>query len=119
MDPLTVYVPTVWSDLRYVLTPGCAIVGGRRPLSHTDLVVIDLEDNRYGNVRPADDMAVYLACVARAADRHRTRYPTVARRVVDPAHLVIVGHVDHEGVFRLDDVAALEAWRRSRPRPLP
>jgi hypothetical protein len=116
MSLLSVYVPAPASDLRLVLERGCAIVGGRRSGGNGQLVVIDLEDNRYQPPKPADDMAVYLDCLARAAGRHVARYPTVARLAVDPASLTVVGTWDPDAqVLSIDDAAPLAEWRGAPP----
>jgi hypothetical protein len=53
-------------------------------------VLIDFEGNRYGAV----NLQSYGDRVRRAYERHKDRYPTVARMVVRPAALRLVGHYD-------------------------
>lgn len=108
---LTVYVPRDLSDASLIMAPGSAVVGTPDPAGR---VVIDYEGNRHGAMKDWDEMILH------AADRHRTRYATVARAHVWEADLVAVGTYEtdtHELV--VDDRPTLDRWREraSAPRP--
>ena len=123
---LKVFVPARDSALRASLAPGCAMVGSDqtggvfyRAAQEPGLVIIDLEDNRYGRVSPADDLEVYMDCLKRAAGRHWQRYPTVARIVVNAGDVHQVGtfevlgdgQMEPASHLTLTDSGELEAWR--------
>jgi hypothetical protein len=101
---VSVYVPQVghleWIDA------GSGIVGSEQA-GERGLVVIDFEGNRYHaeNIRTLGDR------IAHAAGRHVTRYPTVARAVVDADKLLWVGTFDTDtGVVELGNSEAVECW---------
>jgi hypothetical protein len=101
---LSVYVPYVgtleWID------PGSGIVGSKLD-NEPDRIVIDYEANRHGAV----NIRTFADRVAHAADRHITRYPTIARAVVDADQLLWVGTFDpNTGVVDLGNSEPLESW---------
>jgi hypothetical protein len=83
-----VYVPA--PGLLTEIDRGSGIVGSRQA---EDEWLIDYEGNRYGyaNVKTFADR------VARAYDRHESRYPTVARMLVHRRSLVRIGSYDPKG----------------------
>lgn len=91
MTELIVYVPHPDSDLRHFIDEGAAICGGAE--RGDGRVEIDFESNRYG----AENMKTYEDKLLHAADRHVTRYPTVARRLVGLSDVIAVGTYDVEG----------------------
>lgn len=111
---LTVYVPEHNSVERRLLANGCAIVGGYLgDVKATARIVVDLEDNRYGDRdrRPRYSWEAYLDCVKRAAGRHVERYPTVARAALPATELIDIGTYNPEtGELDIYNPAELEAW---------
>lgn len=87
-DPL----PHSVADIR----PGSAIVGSNAG----DRLLIDFEGNLYG----ASNIVTFADRVLHAAERQAVKYPTVARRLVDPGDLVEVASFDKEsGVVVVED----------------
>jgi hypothetical protein len=104
MTTLSVYVPQVgalpWVD------PGSGIVGSSLD-GIPDKLLIDYEGNRHHAV----NLVTLADRLAQAAGRHLTRYPTVARAVVDADRLLWVGTFDPStGRVELGNSEPLEAW---------
>lgn len=102
---LDVYVPVAGSALEQAIAPRSAIVGSE--VAGSDRVRIDYEGNLYG----AESMVRYEDKLLHAASRHVTRYPTVARRVVEADQLLRVGSYSYpQRRLDVDDGEALESW---------
>ena len=100
---IPVYVPA--AGKLAVIDRGSGIVGTEREGD----VLVDYEGNRYRAV----NLRTFADRVARAHDRHATRYPTVARMAVHASALVQVGWYDPgEGVavFRGTEYGLLAEW---------
>lgn len=80
---IAVYVPK--PGLHGLIAPKSGVVGSTQGV--TDRVMIDYEGNLFGAV----NLERYANRVARAYDRHVTRYPTVARAFVSPDELIQIG----------------------------
>jgi hypothetical protein len=93
---MNVYVP-IAGPAQEVILRGSGIVGTEVPTLPPQ-VVIDYEGNAYGAV----NLRTWADRVARAADRHETRYPTVARMTVRVEQLLWVG-VYENGQVTLHD----------------
>lgn len=103
---VNVYTPTPGSLSCASIHEGSGIVG--TPLGGSGRVLIDFEGNLYG----AENMRTYEERLLHAADRHRTRYPTMARMAVRVAELHLVGTYDTDTrTLLVTDEAALAAWR--------
>lgn len=100
---LQMYVPVTSTGI----DPGSAVVGslvdGR--------VLVDFESDRFGAHRSETPDVRFVYNLARAADRHVSRYPTVARLSLDPSAVVQVGWFDTDtGLVAVDDHELLERW---------
>jgi len=86
VKPLTVpvYVPKAGTETARLVADGSGVVGSP---GREGLVTIDYEGAVYGQ----ESLARYAVRVLHAADRHATRYPTLARMVVPEEELVLVG----------------------------
>lgn len=89
------------------ISKGSGIVGRFRE----NRLVVDYEGNLYG----AENLTSFPDKVRHAFFRARDRYPTVARRTVDPSSFVVVGRVADDGWPEPDPVSpadrvAFEAW---------
>lgn len=104
LTAVAVYVPVPGAD--FGALPGSALVGSREGRA----LVLDLEGNHYDT----PGLRRYADRLHHAWGRHESRYPTVARRVVDPAQVLRVGCYDpREGQLLLDDElskARLRDW---------
>lgn len=120
-----VFVPA--PNSLHTILPGSAIVTSDDPDISDDVagdlsgvdpaparMVVDIEGDRYQSFadRPFADL------VLTAADRHTTRYPTVARRAVRPDDVIEVASFDQASgqvvVFEPDQ---LEAWHPGSTQP--
>lgn len=86
---LKVYVP-ISDTLLTRIAPGSGVVGS----PEGGRLRIDFEGNLYGAV----NIKTYADRCYHAADRHRTRYPTVARMFVARSELAEVGELLDHGV---------------------
>lgn len=105
MSRLDVFVPADGRGDALGIAPGSAIVG----TPEGDSIRIDYEGNIYGRAQ----LHGYAMRVLIAAGRHIERYPTVARALVDPAHLIHIGRWDaHAEQLDLDAAGTthLVAW---------
>jgi hypothetical protein len=103
---LAVYVLHPNSPLRFSIAHHSAIVGtpGENDPSQ---VRIDYE----GDLYHASNLVTFADRVERAAGRHTTNYPTVARAWVQADSLVRVGSWDdREGLVHVEMPDALAAW---------
>lgn len=98
-----VVVPVEGSPLSSVIAPksGCVVRRGAKG------TLVDYE----GNLPGAMNIRTFADRVAHAAGRAATSYPTIARSLAQPEHLVLVGWFDSErGQIWVEDEAALAAW---------
>jgi hypothetical protein len=104
--PLAVFVPLAGTLPN--IKRGSGIVGSDAPPQHGyQMTEIDFEGNLYG----ADNIRTYADRVMHAADRHETKYPTVARMTVPDDTLVYVGDFDGKRVnFDPVNFLALAEW---------
>lgn len=106
LSAVDVYVPADAQDAAGIL-PGSGIVGS----VEGPVLVVDFEGDRYGR----HPQRTWADQVHHAWGRHQSRYPTIARRTVEPARLVRVGRYDpREGLIELDGPPAqmplIQAW---------
>jgi hypothetical protein len=105
---VTVYVPA--EAMQLDIERGAAIVG--TPSGEGESVLIDYQGK--GGERPRKQFERFIDRVRYAAGRHRDRYPTSTRRLVDATQLQAVGRYDEqEQVIYIDDPEAkqrLAAW---------
>ena len=100
--PISVFVPA--SGVVTGIDPGSGIVAGT-PARDESRILVDYEGNRYGAV----NMVTFADRVARAWDRQRTRYPTIARAAMRVEQLVKIGEYDAErGVVLLGEGAPMD-----------
>lgn len=106
---IAVYVPKPDTALRADIHFGSGIVG--TPLIAASDILIDYEGSvQFANVRS------YADRVQRAASRHASKYPTIARRVAQVADLIEVGEFDGDAVYIYPDrFTDLAAWLGIRP----
>lgn len=102
---VNVYVPKPGALSLNDVHPGSALVGTPHPNGR---VTVDFEGNLYGAV----NLGTYEERLLHAADRHRTSYPTVARRYVPEDDVILVGTYDTDTKQLVhDDSPAFWEWR--------
>lgn len=107
---LNVYVPR--SEELAWIKPGAGIVGTPLPRQR-GRVCTDFEGNRYN----FENLRTFAQRVHDAADRHRSRYPTVARAIVDEHNLLQVATYDPDTkVITVSRSDALIAWLQAADR---
>ncbi len=100
-----VFIPAEGSLSLTGIAPGSAIVGTPNDGGR---ITVYYEGNLYG----AENLKTYEEKLLHAADRLRTRYPTVAMRSVTPDQLVLVGTYDTDTRELVhDDSPAFREWR--------
>jgi len=103
----TVYLPLGDDPRLATIVRGSGIVG---ELQGDGSLLLDFEGNAYG----ASNLERFANRVLKAAARQAERYPTRARLLIEPEHVVAIGEFDaREQVVRLtgaDSEARLAAW---------
>jgi|LauGreSuBDMM15SN_2_FD.fasta_scaffold33172_2 hypothetical protein len=101
IDPksaINVYVPV--PEAATLIRAGAAIVG----TPQGEYIRIDFEDGSY-------QAAGYADLAERAHGRHVTNYPTIARMIINPSLLTLVGTFDPElGIVSIVESDAFEVW---------
>lgn len=102
---VNVYVPKPGARSLNDVRPGSGMVGSPHPNGR---VTVDFEGNLYG----AENLRTYEERLLHAADRHRTSYPTIARRYIPEDDLILVGTYDTDTkALDVVDEEALRGWR--------